>query len=108
MLDDHYVACAAALANLNGLAYTSSMAGGGTAPYLDLITALEWLHDPDDLPYVDDLRGQPRDQLYAESRAALLVLRDRQFVDPLEAGLLVHRLDAAWAVDPGPGQVDAR
>ncbi len=108
MLDEHMAAYAAARQNLHALSVTASAENGSWIRYDDLLTNLERLHDPDDLPRVTDPPAVSRTTFYEGARAALVVLRDHGFVDRLEASLLVGNLTAAWAQDPDRDAVVGR
>ncbi len=100
MLDEHLTAYAAARQNLHALSASASADGNSWVRYADLLTTLEHLHDPDVLPSVTGPPALPRSTFYYTARAALIALRDRGFVDPLEASLLIGTLAEVWFDDP--------
>lgn len=67
--------------------------------YLDLVTTLESLHDPQDLAATQVVDARPRAELYDQAQQALSELRDHGGVDPLEIRLLIGHLAVAWGGD---------
>ena len=100
MLDEqHYDAYRTARTNLLALAQSADPDDGSWVAYYDLASALQQLHDHEDLPYSAAAPAQPRRDLYQAARQALVTLRDLGYIEPLEATRLIQDLADTWASD---------
>ncbi|MFS0703262.1 hypothetical protein AB6N23_01945 [Cellulomonas sp. 179-A 9B4 NHS] len=109
MLDErHHGAYAAARTNLAALTRSTDDTNPAWVRYVDLMTALEQLHAPEDLAEAGDAGAGPRAGYYQATRRALEELRDGGYVDALEVGLLIGNLDQVWEGDPQADDLGAR
>ena len=107
MLNAHFEAYACARDNLSALMVSAVDDGESWERYADLLTGLESLHDPQDLPSLDPEPAGSRADFYGRAKVGLAALREGGFVDGLEVGLLIAGLAAAWDADPAGGDSGA-